>query len=161
MHPLAQAARTLRLGQSCRAVSWRALALCRGRAPVVSQPVVGRVADVSLRTHCRVAAPLGHDTSLYRNKLPAARRVACCIARLSLAVSRPKGRPSHDTIFVSRHSPRAGKHSRTLAARPARKRVVLQASWPCRGRAVAVSWLAMHAPCAPVSCYVTIQSVVS
>ena len=43
----AHAARALRPGQPCCTMSWGANAPYRGRAPVVSQPVAGRVVAVS------------------------------------------------------------------------------------------------------------------
>ena len=48
------------------AVSW----LCLDRVATYGRPCRGRVAGVSLHSRCRVATPLGHDTSLYRNPTP-------------------------------------------------------------------------------------------
>ena len=138
----AHAARSLRLGPQCHVVSWRALAPCRGCAPAVSQPVAGFVMAMSQACRCGYAvvsllvcitslyttAPLGHDTSLYHNKLlvacRVARRIAClpgCVAALARSCS-----------GLSRDTP-SGQAMRAL---PAMSQGLSAVSWPL----LTVSW---------------------
>ena len=150
----------MRLGRPCRAMSWRALALCCGRALVVSQPVASRVAGVSLRARCHVAAPLSHDTSLYRNPapycVPCRERTASYRARTAphpgpyrslyrFPYCDTNAAPSHDTIFVSRHSPLARPPACGLGCIARAAHRIVEHARLCCGRDLAISW---PIPCA-------------
>ena len=83
------ATRALRPSRPCCIVSWHALVPYRGRAPgrvaACGRPCHGYVATRTRTLTRSVIAPLGHDTSLYRNTAP------CCTS--CRAVSR-----AHNTV---------------------------------------------------------------
>ena len=150
------------------AVSWRALASCRGRAPVVSQPMVGRITGVSLHAHYCVAAPLGHETKLYRNTISfrARCRAPCrahcrapCQARcrgcrrargtvslpVSLPLSRQKGYPkSTIQTIISRLTPNLAMRAHALPHAPRVGRSyrgsLMVVLWRRLGHVMAESW---------------------
>ena len=136
----------------------RALGCVMERTGVVSWPCRRRVTEhTRALAHC-VAAPPGHDTSLYRNTAP------CCVVEhpapyhslYRCPYCDTNAAPSHDTIFVSRHSP--------LAKPPARAGPYCAHSAPYCGACSIVSWpspgrIVAH-PLSAHACCVTIQSAV-
>ena len=150
-----------------------------GRVAAHARSYCGRVVACTCALACYVAALLPSPPItiqfLYRDSSPlprgprslsrahsavSQRRVArarCRIAALPLVVSQPKGRLSHDTIFVSRHSSPVAKPSCARAARSTRRPAYRRLP----GRVVVPYW-PYHGPCcAPLCAYVTIQLDVS
>ena len=161
--------------RQCHGAHWRRVMAapwpCRSLWSALSWPC-RRCVTARTRALARlVAAPLGHDTSLYRNTTPCRAPCCACTTPYRSLYRCPycdtNSAPSHHTIFVSRHSPYPG-HTRTRAAAcPARRsavswpsdgRIVAQAR-PCRGRVLAVSWPLQLCPAA--LCHDTIHCIVT
>ena len=153
-------------------VSWS----CPGRVAAYGRSCHSLIAGVSLHARYRVAAPLGHNISLYCNKLPFARRLArrvtpylaparsCRIActTVSWPFSGHTQLPSRlyvtKQFIVSQHTPPSARpshvrHSPLREGRPCRR-----ASWPCLRLS---PWPYRGRPSAPAAPCVTIQSIVS
>ena len=121
------------------------------RTGVISWPCRKHVATRTSTIARHVATPLNHNTSLYRNtalcRTLCQARTAPYRSLYRYPYCDTNAAPSHNTIFVSRHSPLARPPAHALGCIACTARRIVAHAWQCRDRALAVSW---PIPCAPM-----------